>query len=162
MYVLYLTILFFLFLLSVGVLFICGISGIAAVTVQIPMLAIYFYVVLLLCGLSVPVVNAATVEQYPTRSRAMAICITLMMGRLGSVVGANIVGLLLDNYCQLAFSLSGACLIGMAFLILYIIESRLKGLFIGCGFLALLIPNIRERACVQKPRGPMESRHSIC
>lgn len=41
----------------------------------------------------------------------MAICISLMMGRLGSVVGANIVGLLLDNYCQLAFSMSGAILI---------------------------------------------------
>lgn len=41
----------------------------------------------------------------------MAICISLMMGRLGSVVGANIVGLLLDNYCQLAFSMSGALLI---------------------------------------------------
>lgn len=43
--------------------------------------------------------------------RAMAICISLMMGRLGSVVGANIVGLLLDNYCQLAFSMTGALLI---------------------------------------------------
>lgn len=34
-----------------------------------------------------------------------------MMGRLGCVVGANIVGLLLDNYCQLAFSMSGTILI---------------------------------------------------
>lgn len=96
---------------AVGVLFICGVSGIAAVFVQVPMLAIYLYVVLLLCGLSVPVVNAATVDLYPTNSRAMAICISLMMGRLGSVVGANIVGLLLDNYCQLAFSMTGTILI---------------------------------------------------
>lgn len=41
----------------------------------------------------------------------MAICITLMMGRLGSIFGANITGLLLDNYCQLAFVVSGSILI---------------------------------------------------
>lgn len=90
----------------------CGIAGIATIYVTIPIVAIYLYVILLLCGLSVPVVNAATVDLYPTNSRAMAICISLMMGRMGSVVGANIVGLLLDNYCQWAFFLSGALLIG--------------------------------------------------
>lgn len=41
----------------------------------------------------------------------MAVCISLMMGRLGSVVGANIVGLLLDDHCELAFTLSGTSLI---------------------------------------------------
>lgn len=53
----------------VGVLIFCGICGIAAVFVPYPMLAIYLYVILLLCGLAVPVVNAATVDLYPTNSR---------------------------------------------------------------------------------------------
>lgn len=44
-------------------------------------------------------------------NRAMAVCISLMMGRLGSTVGSNVVGLLLDNYCHLAFILSGSLLI---------------------------------------------------
>lgn len=43
--------------------------------------------------------------------RAMAVCISLMMGRFGSVVGANIVGLLLDNNCELMFTISGTSLI---------------------------------------------------
>lgn len=47
----------------------CGVCGIAAVYVNIPVISIYLYVVLLLCGLSVPVVNAATVDLYPTNSR---------------------------------------------------------------------------------------------
>lgn len=54
---------------TVGVLFICGTCGIMAVNVNIPMVAIYLYIVLLMCGLSVPVVNAATVDLYPTNSR---------------------------------------------------------------------------------------------
>lgn len=100
-----------LIFLSVSVMVGCGIAGIATIYVTVPIVAIYLYVILLLCGLSVPVVNAATVDLYPTNSRAMAICISLMMGRLGSVVGANIVGLLLDNYCQWAFFLSGSSLV---------------------------------------------------
>lgn len=47
----------------------CGIAGIVTVYVKVPIIAIYLYVVLLLCGLSVPVVNAATVDLYPTNSR---------------------------------------------------------------------------------------------
>lgn len=42
----------------------------------------------------------------------MAICIALMFGRLGSVVGSNIVALLLDDHCESAFYLSGASVIG--------------------------------------------------
>lgn len=34
-----------------------------------PQLAVYLYVVLLLCGLAIPVVNAATVDLYPTNDR---------------------------------------------------------------------------------------------
>lgn len=98
-------------------------------------MAIYFYVILLTCGLGVTIVNAATVELYPTNLRyiykscnfsdlfnieymtdkyvyrAMAICISLMMGRLGSVVGANLVGFLLDYHCEAAFYICGVSLI---------------------------------------------------
>lgn len=98
--------------------------------------------------------------------RAMAICISLMMGRLGSVVGANIVGQLLDNYCQLAFLLSGSSLISnynSAYFEYYgYLLNYLNAIFSVCGFLAILIPNITQRALTQQPQIPMESRHSIC
>ncbi|XP_012158342.1 synaptic vesicle glycoprotein 2B isoform X2 [Ceratitis capitata] len=94
----------------------CGACGIAATYADIPMVAIYLYVVLLLCGLGINVLSAATVDLYPTRLRAMAVCISLMMGRLGSVVGANVFGALLSHHCESAFIVSGVTLILSGFL----------------------------------------------
>ncbi|XP_036218388.2 niacin transporter NiaP isoform X1 [Bactrocera oleae] len=94
----------------------CGVCGIAATYVDIPMVAIYLYVALLLCGLGINVLSAATVDLYPTRLRAMAVCISLMMGRLGSVVGANVFGALLSHHCETAFIVSGVSLILSGFL----------------------------------------------
>lgn len=94
----------------------CGICGIVTIYVNQPMVAIYLYLILLLCGLGINVLSAATVDLYPTRLRAMAVCISLMMGRLGSVVGANIVGLLISHHCESAFLASGISLIIAGFL----------------------------------------------
>lgn len=40
-------------------------------------------------------------------------CISLMFGRLGAVLGANIVALLLEHHCHTVFYLSGSSLIGL-------------------------------------------------
>lgn len=45
-------------------------------------------------------------------NRAMAMCISLMFGRLGCVAGSNIFAMLIDNHCDLAFLLSGLSIIG--------------------------------------------------
>lgn len=111
----------------VVVLVVCGTFGVATAFSDMPLVSTYFYLVLLLCALATPVVNAATVDVYPTNIRAMAVCILLMMGRLGSVVGTNIFGTLIDAYCPASFLLSGISLI-------------------ACGFLAFLIPNIRQKS----------------
>uniref|UniRef100_A0A182R8G8 Major facilitator superfamily (MFS) profile domain-containing protein n=1 Tax=Anopheles funestus TaxID=62324 RepID=A0A182R8G8_ANOFN len=108
----------------------CGICGILIVFIDLPLLAIWFYVILLTCGFCISVVNACTVDLFPTNLRAMAVCISLMFGRLGSVVGANIVGLLLDSQCELTFWISGVSLI-------------------GCGVLSFFIPNIYKRNGLQ-------------
>lgn len=47
-----------------------------------------------------------------TFNRAMAVCISLMFGRLGCVVGANAVAHLIENHCELVFYLSGSSVIG--------------------------------------------------
>ncbi|KAL9884923.1 synaptic vesicle glycoprotein 2B-like [Glossina fuscipes fuscipes] len=90
---------------------VCGACGIAAPLINQPNFALYMYLILLLCGLGINVLSAATVDLYPTRLRAMAVCISLMMGRLGSVVGANIVGALITNHCEITFISSGVSLI---------------------------------------------------
>lgn len=108
-----------------AILVVCGVSGVLLAFINTPTLSIYFYVILLLCGLASTVVNAATIDLYPTKIRAIAVCTFLTMGRVGSVVGSNCYGLLIDFYCDGAFLVSGISLI--------------------CGgALAFFIPNIRK------------------
>lgn len=113
--------------LLVVVLVVCGAFGVATAYTNLPLVSTYFYLILLLCALATPVVNAATVDVYPTNIRAMAVCILVMMGRLGSVIGTNIFGTLMDTYCPASFLLSGITLI-------------------ACGLLAFFIPNIRGKS----------------
>lgn len=128
-----------LFVILVGT----GISAFALAYVTIPLLSIYLFVILMLCGLATVVINSATVELFPTSLRATAICITMMVGRSGSVVGANIAGALLDTNCQTAFLFSGITLV------------------LG-GFIGLLIPKKLEtnEKTEQKPTENSPSANS--
>lgn len=42
----------------------------------------------------------------------MAVCISLMFARLGSVLGSTTAADLLDNHCEYAFYLSGSTVLG--------------------------------------------------
>ncbi|XP_070498292.1 synaptic vesicle glycoprotein 2B-like [Chironomus tepperi] len=98
----------------------CGLCGFAISFVSIVNLSIYLYVILLACGLSVNVITGSTLELFPTSLRAMAVSLSLMCGRLGSVFGSLVVGLLLDKYCKYAFLYSGTTLIICCCLIFFI------------------------------------------
>lgn len=50
----------------------------------------------------------------------MAISLSLMCGRLGSIFGSNIVGLFLDDYCEWTFVISGAALMLSCILVFFI------------------------------------------
>ncbi|XP_055390140.1 synaptic vesicle glycoprotein 2C-like [Condylostylus longicornis] len=97
------------------ILSICGISGLLCNFITSPTISGYFYTILLAGGITVPVVNAATVDLYPTNLRAMAVSISLMFGRLGSVAGSNMVGFLLNVNCRMVFYISGCSLLIAAF-----------------------------------------------
>lgn len=117
----------------VFIMVVTGLSGVLCMITDIPIIQVYSFTALMSSGIPISVINAATVELYPTalrwvflfsfvhffhvkwylKNRAMAMCISLMFGRLGGVVGANTVALLLDNHCQSAFYLSGSSLLGM-------------------------------------------------
>lgn len=55
----------------------------------------------------------------------MAINISMMFGRIGSVLGTNVVGFSLDYYCNETFGVSA-------------------GIMAACGVLAFFIPKIRQ------------------
>ncbi|CAG4983594.1 unnamed protein product [Parnassius apollo] len=73
-------------------------------------------------GLAIGPVNAFAVEIFPTHLRGMAVSLSMMVGRIGSVTGANVAGLLLNAACTATFYLFG-------------------GLLMVCGLSAFLLPS---------------------
>lgn len=45
-------------------------------------------------------------------TRGMAVCLVLMMGRLGGVIGTNTVAIFLDSHCELSFFVGSAFMFG--------------------------------------------------
>lgn len=105
----------------------CGGCAIALIYVTNPTLSIYLYIILLACGLVCNVINTSTIELYPTNLRAMAVCISLMFGRLGSVFGSNLMGLLLDTHCDMTLAFSGGALLLSSFLVFFIPNISQRG-----------------------------------
>lgn len=106
----------------VAISLICGLSAFLLIFLRIPSSISYLYIIMMVAGLTLSVVNASTVELFPTNMRleinftsfvlivvkfiyfrAMAICISMMIGRLGSSVGSIIIGLVIDKHCDLTF-----------------------------------------------------------
>ncbi|KAM7350331.1 uncharacterized protein ACRADG_008940 [Cochliomyia hominivorax] len=89
----------------------CGVFGILSLIINIPLVAIYMLVIMLCCGLGTTVMNTIVVDIYPTNLRAMAVCISLMLGRIGSVTGSNVMGALIETHCEAALYSSAIALI---------------------------------------------------
>jgi MFS family permease len=113
----------------VVVFFGCGLSGIATIFTTIPLLSINFYVVFMLSYLAENVVMASTCDMFPTQLRSTVSNMSLMFGRIGSVVGSNMVGYLLDRSCNVTFLVSGIAMC-------------------SCGIISCFIPGVRK---VEKP-----------
>lgn len=71
--------------------------------------------VFIIGGVEVAVVNAIVVDLFPTQVRAMALAMSLMFGRLGAMVGTNIVGPVIYNYCEYLFYMFAADHLGKLF-----------------------------------------------
>lgn len=109
----------------ITILFGCCINGVATLFVRVPIISIYLYIAFMLTFLGVNIVCAATCNLYPTKLRGIAINVSMMFGRIGSVLGTFLVGKMLDGNCEMTFSVSAA----------------LMGL---CGLLCAFIPEIME------------------
>lgn len=107
------------------ILFGCGLSGFASLFVTTPLVQIYLYVGFMLTFLGVNIVCAATCNLFPTKLRGIAINVSMMFGRIGSVISTFIVGITLDQHCEMTFAVSAA-------------------LMIVCGVLCAFIPQIGE------------------
>jgi VNT family MFS transporter (synaptic vesicle glycoprotein 2) len=75
------------------------------------MIGTYLYVWLLASGINNTLLNTVTYDLFPTNLRSLAMSISLMFGRLGALVGVNVAGFLLEEYCGATFTLSGVVLL---------------------------------------------------
>ncbi|XP_018800129.1 PREDICTED: synaptic vesicle glycoprotein 2A-like [Bactrocera latifrons] len=101
--------------------------GLASVFIVNPVIAAYLYVLFFVVGVAIIVLNAITIDLYPTHLRAMAACISLMVGRVGSIVGANVAGALMGQHCEWNFYICCGALFSCAFLALLLPRKNIHG-----------------------------------
>ncbi|XP_037867558.1 synaptic vesicle glycoprotein 2A [Bombyx mori] len=88
-----------------------GLCGIGAHLASSQHLAVVLFAIFQMCGACIGLMNAVAVELFPTKFRAMAICLSMMMGRVGSMIGSNLIGVFLETNCGAGFYLFGGILI---------------------------------------------------
>lgn len=86
-----------------SMLLISSVSAVLLVFITDAMFENVLYLAMLSVGIAGSVVNASTAELFPTQYRAMALSISLIIGRLGGVLGALFLGALMKEYCTVTF-----------------------------------------------------------
>lgn len=108
------------------VFFSTGLCGILIVFISSATAGTYLYVWLLVSGVNNTLLNTVTYDLFPTNLRSLAMSLSLMLGRLGSLTGGNVAGLMLESSCNSMFVLAGC-------------------IMVICGLLTFLIPNIMKK-----------------
>ncbi|XP_054747232.1 synaptic vesicle glycoprotein 2B [Anastrepha obliqua] len=82
-------------------------------------IVIFFIVFVTMPGVCVSLLGSGVVNLVPTYLRGKAVCICFLIGRAGSVFGSNIIGAMLESYCNLTFSLfSGIIFVSMLLILI--------------------------------------------
>ncbi|XP_049842899.1 synaptic vesicle glycoprotein 2A-like [Schistocerca gregaria] len=98
----------------------CGVAVLWAQTdLEVLLLPMAF---IMLSGMCVSVVNVVVVDTVPTYLRAMAVCLSLCFGRLGTFITSLMLGALIDSNCVLAIAILG-------------------GYVVACGLASTLLPS---------------------
>lgn len=79
------------------------------------LLLVVFVLLILSCGVSISLVNATAVDLFSTNLRGMAIAMSILVGRMGTVTGANSIGFLLDMNCGYTFYAMGLLALGRTY-----------------------------------------------
>ncbi|RVE43385.1 hypothetical protein evm_011970 [Chilo suppressalis] len=101
--------------LIIIVQFIAGIGGICLNSSKLWQLSGLLLFVFIAGILNFGMVTTVSVDLFPTHVKAMAVSLTMMIGRVSAVVGINILKLLLEVNCEASFYMFGAVtLLGVA------------------------------------------------
>ncbi|CAD7090487.1 unnamed protein product [Hermetia illucens] len=90
---------------------ITGTCGILSAYVIDPQAAVFLFSILQAGATCIGIFNVVTVELFPTNLRATAGCMVFIIGCVGGILGANVVATLLETTCEIAFVLSGGCIL---------------------------------------------------
>lgn len=90
---------------------ITGMCGVGANLTYNQQIAVVLFAIFQMSGACIGLTNAVAVELFPTKYRAMAICLSMLLGRTGSMVGSNLIGFFLDVNCGAGFYLFGSLLV---------------------------------------------------
>ncbi|XP_028026091.1 putative transporter svop-1 [Bombyx mandarina] len=92
----------------IGLQIIAGLSGLCVNLSSIKWLSAIFFVIFLLAILNFGLLTTYSVDIFPTYVRAMAVCLTLMVGRGSAVIGINVLKILIESHCEVAFYIFGS------------------------------------------------------
>ncbi|KAL4702821.1 hypothetical protein ACJJTC_003979 [Scirpophaga incertulas] len=95
----------------ITVLLITGLCGICAHLMPNARLGVIMFAIFQMSGACIGLMNSVSVDLFPTKYRGMAVCLSMMMGRVGSMVGSNIIGLFLQKNCGSSFYVFGGTLV---------------------------------------------------
>ncbi|KAI5634241.1 major facilitator superfamily domain-containing protein [Phthorimaea operculella] len=98
-------------IILVVVLTVTGACGIGAHLATSQQVAVVLFALFQMSGACIGLMNAVAVELFPTKYRAMAVCLSMMTGRAGSMVGTNLIGYLLTSNCGTSFYIFGGIVV---------------------------------------------------
>lgn len=102
----------------------CGLAGILIPWSENYHVILVLMLIFLTCGCCGSILSAFLVDIYPTNIRAMALCVVLMCGRMGAVIGSNFVSLTIESHCELMFGVFGGILLLSAVVSLILPENN--------------------------------------
>jgi MFS transporter, VNT family, synaptic vesicle glycoprotein 2 len=92
----------------------CGVTGALIPWTSDYNSILFLMLIFLTCGVCGSILSAVLVDLFPTNVRAMSLCVVLMVGRMGAVVGSNFVSFMIVKECEVMFGLFGALLLASA------------------------------------------------
>lgn len=94
--------------LFIAAQFVAGASALLVNVSSVWYVAAIFFFAFISGVINFAMLSSFCVDLYPTRVKAVAVCLTLMVGRGSAVFGINLLKVLLDDYCDLSFYVFGS------------------------------------------------------
>lgn len=80
-----------------------SLAAAALVYCNIPVLSNVLFIFVILGAVNTNLNTTCAVALYPTSLRSTAISITLISGRIGSIIGSYVIAFLFNHYCEAAY-----------------------------------------------------------